>query len=93
MPELMNQNQPEHKRISQKAKNSENVTQVAGNYTKTINIWLFIIGIFALGGLAWAFVVGLNEGGQNPKTEQEKPTVTTPGKTKSSPAPTNSSKP
>lgn len=53
-----------------------NVKQVAGDNHETtttnanIFIGIFIVLAIALGGLAWAFTAGLNQGGQAPQTEQ-----------------------
>ncbi|MHC5762684.1 hypothetical protein [Nostoc sp.] len=66
-------------KVNQKASNSRNVTLVGGNYSNTvnINILLLLIGVIALGGLAWALVIGLNEGGQSPQSGQEKQILNT----------------
>ena len=57
---------------SQKANNKGgNVTQVGRDYTNTtsVNFFMsfFIIGVLALGGLAWAINMGLIGGSENKK--------------------------
>lgn len=67
--------QPNHDRVHQNAKNSNgNITQVGRDYKNTSNIFIpvFLIGILALGGLAWALTVGVNNHGQNPQSGQQK---------------------
>lgn len=60
------------------ATGGKNVTQVGGNMTATTtthyNFVFFVIGLLALGGLAWGLnvVFGSNEGG-NPSQPQVQP--------------------
>lgn len=67
---------------SQEAQAGGNVQQVLGNYTNTTNISLWIsfllIGVLALGGLAWALnIAKIFEGSGNPQqTSQHSPTST-----------------
>jgi hypothetical protein len=70
---------PENKR-SQKAKVGRDATIVGRDYTHTTNIslWVsfFLIGVVALGGLAWAFNVGLIRNSGNPQVPQPNVTST-----------------
>lgn len=69
-------NDPQHKpnKVNQKVSSSKNVTQVGGSSSNTVNftIWLTLIGILALGGLAWGLVFGSNQDGLNPQSGQER---------------------
>ncbi|MDZ8034197.1 hypothetical protein [Nostoc sp. DedSLP04] len=61
-------------KVTQSANNAAgNVTQVARDYQNTNYIFIsfLLFGILALGGLAWAFTVGVNNNGQNPQTGQQ----------------------
>jgi hypothetical protein len=53
-----------------KAGRNANLTGRDNINNTNIYIPLFIIGIVALGGLAWALTVGLNNHGQNPQSGQ-----------------------
>lgn len=72
---------PEYK-VSQTAKAGGSVNQTGGNYTNTTNISLWIsfllIGVLALGGLAWALnIAKIFEGSGNPQqTSQPNPAST-----------------
>ncbi|MGD2181867.1 hypothetical protein [Lusitaniella coriacea] len=69
---------------TQKASAGRDAQVVGGDYTNTrtttINLWipLLVISILALGGLSWAFVVGKNQGEQNPQGEQQLPPSSIP---------------
>ena len=57
--------------------------QVGRDYTNTTNVslWIsfFVVVIFALGGLAWAFNVGLIKNPQNTQQSQPSPSsITSP---------------
>lgn len=69
----MAQQQPNDDKVRQDATNvGGNATQVGRDSTNrsSVNfvIPLFFISILALGGLAWALAVGLNQGGQTPQS-------------------------
>jgi preprotein translocase subunit SecF len=67
---------PNNKRL-QKGEAGRDLVQVGENYTNTtthtsnttLNLWVsfFLIGVLALGGLAWALNVGLIKGSGNPQ--------------------------
>ena len=72
---------------SQKASNQRgNVTQVGRDYTNTTNLSFvasfFIIGVLALGGLAWALNVGLNQNPSNPILKPQQSSSTSVVETK-----------
>lgn len=71
--------EPTPDRANMSATGGKNVTQVGGNMTTTTtttnyNFVFFLIGLLALGGLAWGLnvVFGNNEGG-NPSQQQVQP--------------------
>lgn len=70
---------PENKQ-SQKAKAGRDATIVGRDYTRTTNIsfWIsfFLIGVVALGGLAWALNFGLIRDSGNPQAPQPNVTST-----------------
>lgn len=73
---------PENKQ-SQKVEAGRNATVVGRDYTRTTNIsfWIsfFLIGVLALGGLAWAlnFIQGgANQGGNPTQAPQSSPAST-----------------
>ncbi|NEP12104.1 MAG: hypothetical protein F6K14_18230 [Symploca sp. SIO2C1] len=76
----MNQNQSNKKPI-QKAKGGGNVIQVGGDYTNTSNVKFlipfFLIGVVALGGIAWTLGVGRITNPINTQSGQEQPTPNT----------------
>lgn len=65
--------QPSNKRL-QIVNAGRDGTNIGGNSTQTTNIslWVsfFVIGVMALGGLAWAFNVGLIRNSGNPQAPQ-----------------------
>lgn len=75
----MNPNNPNERPPMQEAKSKRDVTQVGRDYTNNStntnkNSFYLFISLFivlALGGLAWALVLGVNNNGQNPQSEQQ----------------------
>ncbi len=67
----------------QTAKAGKNLTQVGRDYTSTMNFnfTFFLIGILALGGIAWGLYVGVIEKPQVNPT-QPQPSVTKAGSQK-----------
>ncbi|MDZ8069653.1 MAG: hypothetical protein RMY64_29275 [Nostoc sp. DedQUE08] len=60
--------------VTQTANNAGgNVTQVGRDYQNTNYIFIsfLLFGVLALGGLAWASTLGINNNGQNPQTDQQ----------------------
>ncbi|NJN90888.1 MAG: hypothetical protein HC878_11280 [Leptolyngbyaceae cyanobacterium SL_5_14] len=61
------------KNIRQTAVSGRDSKQVGGNNRETnhnIFIGIFFLIVIALGGLAWALTIGLNQGGQRTENEQ-----------------------
>ncbi|KAB8332528.1 hypothetical protein SD80_018210 [Scytonema tolypothrichoides VB-61278] len=70
----MTQQQPDNYQATQNANNANgNVEMVGRDKSSSTNIFipLFFISILALGGLAWALTVGVNNHGQNPQSGQQ----------------------
>ncbi|MFL9449594.1 hypothetical protein AB0758_00380 [Tolypothrix bouteillei VB521301_2] len=73
----MTQQQPDNYKVSQNVNSaSGNVKQIGRDNSSNIFISVFWISILALGGLAWALSVGVNNHGQNPRSgvQQSPPT-------------------
>lgn len=63
-------------KVSQEAKAGGRVQQIAGNYTNTTNISFLLVGVLALGGLAWALNIGKITGENSQQTSQPSPAST-----------------